>query len=156
MHSDKIRNLSSYEYYFQNIEEDIENDDENDLDYLENLHFNLVQQLENVFAEYEIDYVLKNPTINKKSKINKEETINKEQIINKEEIINNELAITKDTSTFIKTPEWLKKKKCSINQQNKDNKCFQYSVTLSFHHQQITGRNLFRISKIKPYINIVN
>ena len=116
MHSDKIRNLSSYEYYFQNIEEDIENDDENDLDYLENLHFNLVQQLENVFAEYEIDYVLKNPTINKKSKINKEETINKEQIINKEEIINNELAITKDTSTFIKTPEWLKKKNVlSIN-----------------------------------------
>ena len=59
LHSDKIRDLSSYEYYFQNIEEDIEDDDENDLDYLQNLHFNLAQQLENVFAEYEIDYVLK-------------------------------------------------------------------------------------------------
>ena len=25
---------------------------------------------------------------------------------------------------FIETPEWIKHKKCTINQQNKDNKCF--------------------------------
>ena len=35
LHSNKIKDVSSYEYYFQDIEEDIENDDENDLDYLE-------------------------------------------------------------------------------------------------------------------------
>ena len=49
-----------------------------------------------------------------------------------------------------------KNKKCIRNPQNNDNKCFEYSVTLSLYHKQITGRNLFRVSKIKPFIdNIV-
>ena len=43
LHSDKIRDLSSYDYYFQYIEEDIEDDDEKDLDYLETLHINIVE-----------------------------------------------------------------------------------------------------------------
>ena len=34
-----------------------------------------------------------------------------------------------NTSTFIETPDLIKK--CTINPQNKDNKCFQYSGTLS-------------------------
>ena len=49
-----------------------------------------------------------------------------------------------------------KNKKCIRNPQNNDNKCFEYSVTLSLYHKQITGRNLSRVSKIKPFIdNIV-
>ena len=36
---------------------------------------------------------------------------------------------TIDDSTFIETPDQIKNKKCTINQQNKDNKCFQYSVS---------------------------
>ena len=55
-------------------------------------------------------------------------------------------------TTFIKTPEWIKNKRCTINPQNKDNKCFQYSVTLSLYHNQINN-NLQRISKIKLFIN---
>ena len=43
-------------------------------------------------------------------------------------------------------------KKCTINPQNDDNKCFQYAVTLSLYHQKI-GRNSFRASKIKPFDN---
>ena len=39
-----------------------------------------------------------------------------------------------NTSTFIETPDLIKNKKCGINPQNKDNKYFQYSVTLSLHH----------------------
>ena len=51
LHSDKIKNLSSYEYYFQDIEEDIEDEDENDLDYLVTLHFNLFEQFKNFLIE---------------------------------------------------------------------------------------------------------
>ena len=36
----------------------------------------------------------------------------------------------RDNSTFVNTPEWINNKKCAINPQNKDNKCFQYSITL--------------------------
>ena len=60
LHSDKIKDLSSYKYHFQDIEEDIEDNDENDLDYLENVQFNLVQEYEIFHIEYEIDCVLKN------------------------------------------------------------------------------------------------
>ena len=42
-----------------------------------------------------------------------------------------------NTSTFIETPDVIKNKKCIINPQYKDNKCVQYSVTLSLHHQEI-------------------
>ena len=56
------------------------------------------------------------------------------------------------TNTFIKTPQWASNKKCTINPQNNDNECFQYSVTFSLYHEQ-NGRNLFRTSKMKPYVN---
>ena len=42
-----------------------------------------------------------------------------------------------------------------MNPQNNDNRCFQYSVTLSLYHQQIKT-NFFRVSKIKPSINNLN
>ena len=58
-------------------------------------------------------------------------------------------------STFVKTPAWLGSTKCTINPQNEDNKCFQYSVTLYLYHEQI-GRNPFRVSKIKPFVNNLN
>ena len=60
-----------------------------------------------------------------------------------------------NTSTFIETPDLIKNKKCTINLQNKDNKCFQYSVTLSLYHQEIKCHPE-RISKIKPSINNLN
>ena len=56
-----------------------------------------------------------------------------------------------ETSTFVKAPEWIKNKRRTINPQNKDNKCFQYSVTLSLYHNQINN-NLQRISKTKRFI----
>ena len=58
----------------------------------------------------------------------------------KKTIINN--------STFIETPSWLKLKRCVLNTQNNDNKCFQYSMTLSLNHEQI-GKNYCRKPKIK-------
>ena len=59
------------------------------------------------------------------------------------------------TSTYIESPEWLKLKRCIMNPQNNDNRFFQYSITLSLYHQQIS-KNFFRISKITPYINNLN
>ena len=58
-------------------------------------------------------------------------------------------------NTFVKTPEWLTLNKCVLNPENKDNKCFQYSVTLSLYHEQI-GKNYYRVPKIKPFINNLN
>ena len=55
-------------------------------------------------------------------------------------------------NSFISSPDWIKNKKCTINRQNKDNKCFQYSVLISFYHKEIKN-NLESISKIKPFIN---
>ena len=60
-----------------------------------------------------------------------------------------------DVSTFVETPEWIKNKKCTINPQNKDNKCFQYSVTFSLYYNQINCHPQ-RTSKTKPFINNFN
>ena len=62
---------------------------------------------------------------------------------------------TINNSTFIETPEWITNKKCTFNPQNKDNKCFQYSITLSLYHKE-TNCHRERISKIKPFINNLN
>ena len=59
------------------------------------------------------------------------------------------------TNAFIETPQWITNKKCTINPQDNDSKCFQYSMTLSLYHQQI-GKNSYRISKIKPFIDNLN
>ena len=54
--------------------------------------------------------------------------------------------------SFIETPDQIKNKKCTINSQNKDNKCFQYSITTYLYHKEIKCHPE-RISKIKPFIN---
>ena len=34
----------------------------------------------------------------------------------------------------IKSPDWLYSKRATINPKNKDNKCFQYSITVALNH----------------------
>ena len=58
----------------------------------------------------------------------------------------NRTAISKGGS-YIESPKWLKDKKCTINQKNTDNKCFQYATTLALN---------FKNSKIKPFIDNYN
>ena len=55
----------------------------------------------------------------------------------------NRITISKGGS-YIESPKWLKDKKCTTNQKNTDNKCFQYATTLALnfnnidkHHQRI-------------------
>ena len=66
----------------------------------------------------------------------------------------NRIAISKGGS-YIESPKWLKDKKCTVNQKNDDNKCFQYATTLALNFNNI-DRNPQRISKIKPFINNYN
>ena len=53
---------------------------------------------------------------------------------------------------YIKSPEWLINKRATINPKNKDNKCFQYSITVALNHQSIENHPK-RISSIKPFID---
>ena len=92
LHSNKIKDLFGYEYYFEDIEEDIE--DEDDLNYLKVIFFNLVLQFEDFITENKIKYkpkidILKKSKIDllKESRINKE-NMSEESTVNKKQIIN--------------------------------------------------------------------
>ena len=49
------------------------------------------------------------------------------------------------STAYIQSLQWSTSKKCTINPQNKDNRCFQYSITIALNHQNIS-RNPERIS----------
>ena len=66
----------------------------------------------------------------------------------------NRITISKGGS-YIESPKWLKDKKCIVNQENNDNKCFQYATTLALNFNKI-DRNPQRISEIKPFIDNYN
>ena len=53
--------------------------------------------------------------------------------------------------SYIDSPKWLKDKKSTINPKNKDDKCFQYAVTLALNLDKIK-KDPQRVSKIKPFI----
>ena len=57
--------------------------------------------------------------------------------------------------SYIKSTEWILNKRATTNPKNKDNKCFQYSVTVALNHQNIENHPE-RISIIKPSINQYN
>ena len=55
--------------------------------------------------------------------------------------------------SYIDSPDWIKNKKAATNPINKkDNKCFQYAVTVALNHEEIE-RHAERITKRKPLIN---
>ena len=66
----------------------------------------------------------------------------------------NRITISKGGS-YIESPKWLKDKKCTINQKNTDNKCFQYATSLALNFNNIDKHHQ-RISKIKPFIDNYN
>ena len=60
------------------------------------------------------------------------------------------------SGSYIKTPEWLKNKKATINPKNMNNdNCFQYSISVALNHKDI-GKAPQRISKIKRFITKYN
>ena len=59
-------------------------------------------------------------------------------------------------SSYIKSPEWIKNKRVTINPKNTEhNKCFQYAITAALNHQNI-DHHPERISKLEPFINNYN
>ena len=58
--------------------------------------------------------------------------------------------------SHIDSPDWIKNKKATINPINKkDNKCFQYAVTVALNYEEIKN-DAQSITKIKPFINKYN
>ena len=57
--------------------------------------------------------------------------------------------------SYVKSSEWLINKRATINPKNKDDKCFQYSITVALNHQNIENHPE-RISNIKPFIDKYN
>ena len=58
--------------------------------------------------------------------------------------------------SYIDRPDWIKNKKATIKPFNtKDNKCFQYAVTVTLNYQEIK-KDPQTITKIKPLINKYN
>ena len=52
--------------------------------------------------------------------------------------------------SYIKSPEWLVHKNATINPKNeKDNKCFQYVITIALNYNKIEKKYLQKIEKIK-------
>ena len=43
--------------------------------------------------------------------------------------------------SYMKSPEWVVNKRATINPKNGDNKCFQYSITVALHHQDIENHS---------------
>ena len=57
-------------------------------------------------------------------------------------------------SSYISTPQWLAKKKCTVNVKNtSDSKCFVWSVLAALHP---AAHNPDRLSNYKPYENTVD
>ena len=61
----------------------------------------------------------------------------------------------KREKSYKKSPEWVINKRATINPKNKDNKCFQYSITVALNHQNIENHPE-RISNTKPFIDQYN
>ena len=55
----------------------------------------------------------------------------------------------------MKSPEWVLNERATINPKNKDNKCFQYSITVALNHQNIENHPE-RILNTEPFINQYN
>ena len=54
--------------------------------------------------------------------------------------------------SFIVFTDWIRNKKEAINLSKKDNKCFQFTVTVTLNHEE-SKQYLQKIAKIKPFIN---
>ena len=71
--------------------------------------------------------------------------------VKKLDISFNKLSISRG-STYIPTPKWIAKKKCTINpHNNKDNMCFMYASIAANHYKHISN-DPQRISKLTPYV----
>ena len=57
--------------------------------------------------------------------------------------------------SYIDCPDWIKKKRATINPKNEDDKCFQYAVTIALNYGEIESHPE-RVSNIKLFIDKYN
>ena len=55
----------------------------------------------------------------------------------------------KRSGSYIDSPDWIKKKKATINPKNTDDKCFQYAATVALKYVQLISKKSIRIAKNK-------
>ena len=65
----------------------------------------------------------------------------------------NRITISKGGS-YIESPKWLKDKKCTINQKNTDNECFQYATSLALSLIKLI-KTLKEYQKLNPLLIII-
>ena len=61
----------------------------------------------------------------------------------------------KRSGSCIDSPDWIKKKKETINPKNTDDKCFQYAATVALNYEEVESHPE-RISNIKPFLDKYN
>ena len=66
----------------------------------------------------------------------------------------NKISLSRGGS-YIDSLKWLKNKKATMNPKSKDDKCFQYALTVALNYEQIKSHPE-RISSIKPFIDQYN
>ena len=55
--------------------------------------------------------------------------------------------------SYIESPDWIKRKKTTIYVENDDDdKCFQYSMTVALNYDEIK-KHYQRVNKVKPFVN---
>ena len=54
--------------------------------------------------------------------------------------------------SYVDSPDWIKRKKTTINPKNIDDKCFQQVAAVALNYEEIES-NPERVSNIKPFIN---
>ena len=65
LHSDKVSEYLKNEYYFQDLEQKLNDEDENDIEDLRNEHHNLGKEFRQFVIDYNIDHsLIKESTIN--------------------------------------------------------------------------------------------
>ena len=57
--------------------------------------------------------------------------------------------------SYIDSPDWMKKKKATINPKNADDKCFLFALTVALNYEEIESHPE-RFSSIKSFINKYN
>ena len=57
--------------------------------------------------------------------------------------------------SYIDSPDWIKKKKATINPKNRDDECFQYAATVALNYEEIESYPE-RVSNIKSFMNKYN
>ena len=61
----------------------------------------------------------------------------------------------KRSGSYVKSPEWLRNKRATINPKSKDNECFKYAITTALNYNEIPNHPE-RISNLMPFFNQYN